>query len=634
MMLLLLWMALTSDEMYYLPEWAQSYYKLHGPSEIPVRADVHRIEERYELDFDDRGRILRRHRVVYRVNRQGGALDASRYAAPGGNDKGKLLRLRGWHVNARGEVDILDESRLVIAGLSQRGNLVDETVAFVSFARVATGSIVIFESLYREKSFMGPISMFPVLGKYPVDHFSVGFASGREPGRVIHTGLESWGITPRMINGELVLNKLPGLGEEAEQASFADLYPRVLVRFDRDGEDGPRYDSWDSFAAWYWTVFEAAAFEKGAPEPGPVDVDALRRVIEKVSERIVYRQVYLSHARGYVPDKGADVMRRAYGDCKDIVACTAHLASESAILVRPALANIVTGPFTTGDDPPSPSFNHLITAVPLAKSLDLPAEVAVDGKRYLLFDGTAPDTRFGYLPRGYEGRRVMICEPEGAVWVAIPEEALEPGDLRCDLTGTLSEAGELRGELTIAERGNAAGLRAIIEDTAEIRERVIRYQLELPPYLALEAKDARREPNGDTVQTWTVRWPGFTRQDADGFRLPDCIVPDLSVPVEPAGRRRRSPVIFEAIPEIRWHLELEGVSAWRPGEMHAGAESRFGRWQWRVTRDEALVIEHRFSRERVILDRRELRKGLEEWHAFDRGYARFRERGSLLYPGE
>ena len=400
MISLLLWLSFSPAGAEALPDWAAGYHALSGDPTGPVRADVVCIAERYEFSYDEEGRVLRRHRIVYRVNRQGGARDASTYYAPGGNDKGKLHRLRGWHVNRRGEVDVLDHTRLAIVGLSQGGNLMDETVAAVSFERVASGSVVIFESLYREKSFMGPISTISVLGTYPSDRLTIGFADGSTIGRIVPSGFEAWGLKPKMIDGELLLEQLPGLGEASERAPFADLYPRALVLFTGTGEDVPSYASWDSFAAWYWSVFEDAALTSPAPKAGAVSLDDLRAVVTRVCERIVYRQVYLSHARGYVPDKGTEVMRRAYGDCKDIVSCTAHLAAERAILVRPALANIVTGPFSTEEDPPSPAFNHLISAIPLTMSLGLPAEVEAGGHRYLLFDGTAPTTRFGYLPRG------------------------------------------------------------------------------------------------------------------------------------------------------------------------------------------------------------------------------------------
>ncbi|MDJ0839730.1 MAG: DUF3857 domain-containing protein [Acidobacteriota bacterium] len=613
-----------------LPDWAQvACFKLETATR-PGGADVWRLSEQLEINLDEKGNLVRRHRVVDLVLRQGGAERAGQYAVSGSSDGGKLLRIRGWHLPAHGRLDKLDKNKLVVLGASDGANFFDDSVAVAFFKHVAKGSVVAFESIYREKSFLGPVTSASPATPYPTLEYRLSFPGANNKPETFLLGFEQWGLQfTKDITGDLVLENLPGLADEAEPAPYGHLYPRILVRYPESGDTADRYRSWDHFARWYWDVFKKAAYEGKAPETGRVNKKKLMELSAAVTERITYRQVYLSNARGYEPLSGAEVIRRAYGDCKDMVACYAHLAQKKKVLAYPALANIVDGAFITAEDVPFPSFNHLIAAVPLTESKGLPAEVVVDGQRYLLFDGTSNKTRFGWLPSGYEGRQVLICTPRGAVWAPIPQSAIEPASLTFKLAGKLNDHNDLSGRLDVLEEGNAAGFRYYMGGDKEYVERLLRMRLDLPATVDLEMLQRNHE-NGNTSQSWKIEWPGFLRRDGNGFRLPACIVPEMDTVLTKPGRKRRNPIAFEGSPQTTWEIELTGTTQLLPGGAEAGGKSTLGEYTWKAQGGDNLKVG--FSRRfpRVIYTRPEIAEGMTAWRTFKKDFRRFRQNQTLL----
>jgi transglutaminase-like putative cysteine protease len=203
-------------------------------------------------------------------------------------------------------------------------------------------------------------------------------------------GLKAWGLKSVLTDRELSVRNVPPFTEEAMAAPHLSFYPYVVARFLKSDLDRKRYESWDSYARWYYQTFKDAAFEKGSsPSTVPATIELIKAMQQPLRDNITYRQVYLSNARGYVPEPGKEVMKKAYGDCKDMASCFANACREKGVTVYPVLANIVDGAYLTPDHVPCPMFNHLISAIPLDKSLGLPAEVVVGGERYLIYDSPA-----------------------------------------------------------------------------------------------------------------------------------------------------------------------------------------------------------------------------------------------------
>jgi hypothetical protein len=180
-----------------------------------------------------------------------------------------------------------------------------------------------------------------------------------------------------------------------------------------------------------------------------------------MNRELLYKQVYLTPERGWIPEFSDEVLRRRYGDCKDLTSCFSGAALDAGYEPHPALARIVNGAIEM-DPPVNPFlFNHVITALRLKSSLGFPAEIETKLGRFLLVDPTSRVTPFGSLPPAHRRGRVLICLPEGGQWVDIPNEAIEVQSLDITLKGVVDGSGTFEGEVRISEKGDTASLRSI-----------------------------------------------------------------------------------------------------------------------------------------------------------------------------
>lgn len=618
-----------------LPEWSRPALASLDILEPPEHAGAWRLLDRISVHYEGDGTILRKRRIVQVVLQHRGAEEASLYHLSQLGEGTRIERLRGWHVRPHGRVERLVQNNVMTVGAmaTSRALLAGEaTVA--RFNAVTRGSVVIFESIEREKSYLGPSFMWRIDAGFPTRELMIRIveseASPAPPVDLIPLNIKAWGLQASKGARWLKVNDIPGVGDEALAAAEPSYYPAVIVRFKDRAVDGGRYQSWDHMARWYWSVFAEMALTK-APATLPAataDGDGVANTVAAVIDRLTYRQVYLSHARGWEPLAGEEVARRAYGDCKDMVACLAEFGRQRDIRVEPVLANIVDGPRIGPDDPPYPYFNHLIAAIPLQESLGLPAEVVVDGDRYLIVDPTAKDTPFGRLPAGYRDRAVMICTQGGARWVAIPETALEEIAFSIALQGSLDADLGLTGVLSITETGNVHGMRTMTRRTHQTRiARYLRGLLKLPPLATLAPMDHQLDEKARVVTRWHVNWPLFLRPDADGFRLPDSFLPpQLPPPVTP-GTVRQSPLQIDGVHRQTMQLDVQLARPLVPVQSDVRHQGDFWSLTWKASGGKRLQIQQTLAIQSRTFDRtnlvtgvqqvRQLRQDLEQMHLYD-----------------
>ena len=448
---------------------------------------------------------------------------------------------------------------------------------------------------------------------------------------MIPIGFDQWNIPSKTYHNKLTLKDLPGLRGDALAPDHMNLYPYVLVRFLDPEANGDRYLSWDHFARWYWNVFNKAALNQ-PPVANPLSpsVEQLRELAKPFHEQITYRQIYLSNSRGYVPLAGEEVLRRAYGDCKDMVSCLAQTGADRNIRVHPVLCSIVNGPFLTEKDVPQPFFNHLIGAIPLKHSLNLPAEVVAGSQRFLLFDPTSRHTPIGMLPDSHRGRQVMICTPQGASWVKIPDASLEKGSVTIRLEGRLNESFDLFGTLSIEEQRNALGLYGIMADSnPRMLKNAVQALFDLPGTVELSLEDTTQNAP-HAVSQWTLRWPAFLRMDADGWRLPESMIPLQETRLQTHRRRRVAPIALPGSPRITWVLDLETSQTLRPGLKKAQWQGPWRSWLWEINKGNGLRINYTLENRETIYPKSNISEGLKEWRDFRTRYDDFRTLGTLL----
>ncbi|HJW72731.1 MAG TPA: hypothetical protein VJ486_07710 [Geothrix sp.] len=552
-----------------LPPWAAHLAQEAAKAQPPQGVNAWVLLQRIELAYSGEGEYLRHQYRLVRVLTEGGKREATFALSGMGGKSGKVKKLLGWNLRPDGDLVKLESDDVFSIQGDQEASFSTRTVTTAQLSRVIPGSLVAFESIERVKLPMGPAEWLSPMEDYPVRQWEMTVGSSGmwlRPTRTVQARIEVRHFLPwieRATIGadSIVAKDLPPIprDEPLHPHAFNALPTVSLVFLDPQPENIARLDSWDEFAKWvhrsYLTRFQPIRPVQ-AIEITPKA--ALSAILAWMNRELLYKQVYLTPERGWIPEFSEEVLRRRYGDCKDLTACLAGAAMAAGYEPHPVLARVSDGALES-DLPVNPySFNHVITAIRLKETLGLPAEVETKRGRFLLIDPTSRLTAFGELPQGHRLGRVMICLEDGAEWVDIPAHAIQEQSLDVVISGTLTEVGVLVGDFRIAERGNAAGLRheARLGRPDELKELVIQLlgltataDLDLVPVERADAIDHPIEVRGKLMV------PRFLTRSGGDYLIGSVGFPGLL----PALPRSERPRLFplESLSSLRWNLKLE-----------------------------------------------------------------------------
>jgi len=306
---------------------------------------------------------------------------------------------------------------------------------------------------------------------------------------------------------------------------------------------------------------------------------------------------------------------------------------QAGVTVLPVLANIVDGARTDESAPPQPAFNHLIGAVKLEQTMGLPAEIEADGARYLLFDPTDRYTRLGYLHAGFSGRHVLVCRPDGASWVAIPDSALEPQSIDLTLRGDMDQNFTFTGSLVVVEQGDGYGLRTTHRESNE-REVAwrLRDSLDLPGVVDLVKKDLKLDANGSLTLTYEVTWPSFLYRDAGGLRLPKSVVGYSLRKMRKANGVRTQPLASRRRPLVTWHLDLGSAIKLATQRPEAAWQGDHHGFTWLAQAGDRINITFARNNSGFYYPLDKLEEGLTYWTTYREKYNDFWLNATLFYP--
>ena len=79
------------------------------------------------------------------------------------------------------------------------------------------------------------------------------------------------------------------------------------------------------------------------PENAAESIEAIQRTHRDMSKHLIYKQVYLSPKRGWIPIQGDLGYDRAFGDCQDMVSRLTFQLADRDIGVFPALTGVSSG---------------------------------------------------------------------------------------------------------------------------------------------------------------------------------------------------------------------------------------------------------------------------------------------------
>lgn len=612
-----------------LPDWSHS--SLQNFKTDAINGDLIRLLDRNVIYYKGDGKLYLHRQVVQVVQHPRAVVSASQISLSGNDEGSKLIGFNAWHLKPGGFSEELDKRDLVIYGGGAFGSMTSQTMSYGQFSHVGRGSIIVFETREEIKSFLGTVSLFPVGSEHYTQTYRFELkdvSTDDVPAEFVIEpwGLAAWGLKARQDGNGFLIEKIPAMPHEPDVYRDPTSHPGIFVNAFIKGEN--RYLDWHAFAKWYYGIFASKAYPEGQPDLTPANLKRadLEPLTSQVRDRVTYRQVYLSHARGWEPLPGKDVIHRAYGDCKDMVAALAYVCEEKQIPVLPVIANIVDGMYTGKEHPANPFFNHLISAIPLAESLGLDSEVLVEGKRYLIIETTSKSTPLGKLPEAYRNRQLLICTPEGAVWADVPDQAIEHNQIQLRVDGTVDKAMKLMGTIELTATGDPGHLRArVMHHGGSGILPILSNMLDLPANANLELVDSQINNDDQIKIKAKVSWPTFLYADEDGYRLPSGLIYDEWQDIAAVNRPRVNPYKLESMPV--WDVQINVRTATALDVDRKTIEEDFGPLSYRFTsrfddKMNLLSIDFQFKSKSVIFKKHETSKARAFWNKFTTDYNR------------
>jgi hypothetical protein len=562
--------ALAAQDLSKLPEWARPPAAAAAAEAPPKDAEAWVLYQHLEIAYTGKGEIRTHVCRLVKILGEKGIREGTFKVQVAGGKAGRLASLKGWNLRPDGDLETISSSDLAGYDPDGYGTVTAYVVKEGALPRVAKGSLVAFESEEVERSVLGPVTRAFLVEDIPVRHWELvrgggGFFSSDKksvPIRLIPRHWEVWGLKPENLPNGFAGGPIPAEAEgEGALPSWFNWFPSVEVVFlDPDLKEAPDYNTWDGLAKWNGQVFRTDAAPSGnIPAAGLGPLAGLRAIHAWMAKELAYKQVYLTPARGWVPQKPAETIRRRDGDCKDHANCFLTEAAAFGFQGFPVLCRIVDGAIEP-DQPVGPfCFNHVIAALKLEHSLGLPAEVETPGGRFLLVDTTDRFCPLGLLPEEHRGQRVLICTPGGATWVTVPAAAVLQPRIALEIKGSAAATGATAASATLRETGNALFLRAtaLHGGRDRLRSRLLESVFQLPSSGSLEIVsfgDPLDLEHPFEVAVKAACPDGLTRVGS-GLALVPWGLPAVPGSIQKFGKPRQGPV--HARSHRTWDLSAE-----------------------------------------------------------------------------
>lgn len=583
---------LSAENLKDLPAWAQGPVQSTEGIQAPVDADAWILHKSLDFGYYGGGEIRIRERRVCRVLTDQGT-QAGLFVRAGAFRRAGVKRLKGWNLRPDGTLTRVDKDDLMGFDGDSGDQLSTTTFQALALHAVVKGSLVVFESEQVLQTIDLSFSLF-LLEAYPIRSLEIrANGSGSFLHRDVPARFEVWNAKPWIPvlpsgSGALSLSNLPAVPErEAGHPDWQDCLPQFYIRFeDPDPWERPKPGSWDSLASWYFSQVERLPKIKWPLPQAHADADAaadLKTLHQWILKEFRYQQVYLSPERGWIPEKPAEVIRKRYGDCKDLAVCLLASAAPRGVQGFPVLARIVKAPIRKDEPVTATAFNHLIAAVKLERSLGLPAEIETEAGRLLLIDCTARFTPLGWLPASHRKGRVMVCTPQKAIWIDIPDKAIEPTFTHISVKGEL-QSGGLQGTVEILEEGDDQWLRslALFGDRNRLLNRIGQLiQLPATAKLLVTSQGDPLDLQKPFKVVCSLDNPTPLRRMGREYELMNLGFPNVSPLIQPKEKARVLPVA--ATSHGNWHLSIDlglgGLSIVPSGPGRA-IETPFRRLDW------------------------------------------------------
>jgi tetratricopeptide (TPR) repeat protein/transglutaminase-like putative cysteine protease len=208
------------------------------------------------------------------------------------------------------------------------------------------------------------------------------------------------------------------------------------------------FRSWEEVGNW-WGAIEQ---ERVTPTPeirakaaeltkdAKTDADKLKAIYNFVATRFRYISISFGIGR-YQPHSADEVLKNAYGDCKDKHTLLASMLDAVGIKSYAALIN---SSLKIDPEVPSPGhFDHVISVVP-------------QGTGWVWLDTTTEVAPFGLLTANLRDKEALVVPTDKpASLVKTPADAPFKNSIVFQLDGKLDESGTLKAKIQRADRGDS-----------------------------------------------------------------------------------------------------------------------------------------------------------------------------------
>jgi len=591
----LLLMPLMAQDLMRLPEWARPH-ALAAQSELaPSNPDAWVLFDRTEVAYAGEGEIRTRRLRLVKVLSERGITEGTFAIFGLGGKSSQVKKLKGWNLRPDGELTKLDQDKVVTVDNASDADVSASTLTAAVLPRVVKGSLVAFESLQIIHHPMGPIDSARVLESHPIRRWELepakqeGWFTNLKKVEILvdRRHFSPW-LPETSSLGErgIGVDRVPPLPkDELGHPSAHNVLPHVYVRFlDPDLRGVPPWKDWNGFATWfYFQYVDRIQTPSMETLKGMELKSGLGSLARWMAKELHYRAVYLTPERGWIPLPSDEIARRKYGDCKDL--CCFMLTNLQQLGARgyPTLARVAEGDIEN-DEPPFLHFNHVIVAIRLEHSCDFAAEVATPMGRFLLIDPTDRFTPPGFLGGTHRNGKVLICTPEGGIWVQIPASAIQPSKVLVTLQGEVDGKGVLMATVKLTEWGNAWRLRSVAQAQGlkELRTHLLTSVLDVPPTAVLDLGkigDPMDLGSPFSVEFLVKHPEGFRRSGNEGHLAPLGwrIIP---AQIQKPGIQRQYPVSRGMSPELDYSAEVTVPYRCTPILASKTGETPFSTYSW------------------------------------------------------
>jgi hypothetical protein len=523
----------------------------------------------------------------------------------------RLVSFHAWTIRPDGTLREFDRTWVVDVAVSPYAEFNDSRSVVLRLKDVGVGSVVVVEyEVDRHDAFLQEVWAFQ--GRFPV-----------ALSRFVLDVPDTWKVDHRIIDGPPVepvrdargliweMRDLPGLEGNRSSAPREDSATKLALSYAprADAPTGRAFASWEDVARWYYglvtsqSVADEAIRTTVAGGKGDPDPLARLRALGRSVQDVRYVAIELGES-AYRPHASAQVFKNRYGDCKDKATLLLTMLREAGIESFPVMVDTrVDGRVLRELASPS-QFNHVILAIPVAPTTDLPATIEHPTLgRLLLFDPTDDLTPLGDLPWTDQGTLGLLVHPAKGGLIELP--ILPPAASKAERAWTLKYSSSAPTEVTLKSRYSgqyARDLRSFYSGIPDV-DRGTRFVASLGRVPGARLDEATftdlATPERDLGLDVRFVAARFGRQSGALLMIQPLAVVDSFAPVLPSDPRGLPALIPFQLVEVDT-VDFLIPSGWKAGELppERTLSTPFGSFTLRIKPTETgLLVERRLQLE-------------------------------------